>query len=214
MSTPASPWDRLYNDLKLQIPGVIDAVQASVTFSLFKDFCDKTNIWTEEVPILAKPNTYSYVLLVNEKGAANRLLLVYDPASAPPNKQWVQGNAQMQRPGVLTVSFPPAQDTPWMAVVAKTPSDPTNAEKYPDMHASSYWIIDKYREALTFGILARLQMMPGKPYTNAAAAKTNNQYYISERSKARTDAVKANVYGGQRWVYPQSFATISRNGAT
>jgi hypothetical protein len=215
MTAPANaPWKRLYDDIKIQIPGVLDAVLQQVTFSLFKDFCDKTNIWWEDLPITVTPNANSFPFVVLQKGTPNRLLMVYDPAQNNPNRQWVQGNVQMLVPGVITISYPPSTAAEWRVVVAKTPLDPTNSENYPELPADWNWVVDKYREALTFGILARLQMMPGKPYTNAKAAKDNNQYYISERSKARTDAVKANTYGGQRWQYPQSFSTVSRKGWT
>jgi hypothetical protein len=214
MSQPSSPWDRLYADIKIQIPGVTDAVMAQVVFSLFKDFCDKTNIWTEDVPIPVQPNVTSYSFTVANKGTPNRLLLLYDPAVQGPDKRWVSTNVQMMTPGVIEIGYSPSTATTWHAVVAKTPKEPTNAENYPDIGVDFVWVLDKYREALTFGILARLQMMPGKPYSNMQQARYNNQYYISERGKARTDAIKANVFGGQRWVYPQSFATVRRGGWT
>lgn len=212
MSAPTNPWTRLYGDVKVHIPGVVDAVMAQVAFSLFKDFCDKTNLWTEVVPIPVDPDHKSYAFSVND-GAPNRLLLVYDPAQEDPNRKWVQGNMQMQAPGVLTVSYPPSTATTWNAVVAKTPLDVTD-EGYPDIDEANYWIVDKYREALTYGILGRLQYMPGKPYSNDAAGKRNNQVYIAERSKARTDGIKANTFGGQRWMFPQGFATVTRKGWT
>lgn len=211
MTAPAAPWLHLYNDIKLQIPGVLDAVQAQTTFSLFKDFCDKTNLWTETVAIPVLPNITTYVFTVAEKGTPNRLIMLYDPAAGPV-PHWVQSNVAMMIPGTLVMYYSPSTATAWNAVVAKTPTDPVRSDMYPDMLESSYWIVDKYREALTYGILGRLQAMPGKPYSNPKAAATNNQYYISERGKARTDAIKANVFGGQRWQFPQSFATINRGG--
>lgn len=212
MSKPAEPWARLYEDVKIQIPGVLDAVQAQVTFSLFKDFCDKTNIWQEEVGIRVQPNVTRYPFSLGKFGTPNRLLLVYNPTQANPNKEWVQGNVQMAVPGVITISYPSSMEELWYAIIAKTPKDPTDGERYPRIDDCDSWIIDKYREALTTGIVGRLQNMPGKPYSNSKDAKAANQYYIAERGKARTDVLHANTYGGQRWMYPQAYATIRRGG--
>lgn len=207
-----TPWKRLYDDIKIQIPGVLDAVQAQVTFSLFKDFCDKTNIWQEEVAVPVLPDVITYPFVLLGRGQPNRLMMMYDPAQGSRDKHWVQGNVQMTVPGILTISYSPSTAATWNAVIAKTPIDPTMTDKYPNMEPSAYWIVDKYREALTFGILGRLQKMPGKPYSNSKEAKDNTQYYISERSKARTDMIKANTFGGQRWAFPQGFATTTRKG--
>jgi hypothetical protein len=185
---------------------------SQVAYALFKDFCDKTNIWTEDVPVPVLPNVISYPFTLLEKGTPNRLMMMYDPAQANPDKHWVQGNVQMTVPGILTISYSPSMAATWRAIIAKTPLQATVSDKYPDLMPTSYWIVDKYREALTFGILGRLQKMPGKPYSNSKEAKDNTQYYISERSKARADMIKANTFGGQRWAFPQGFATTTRKG--
>jgi hypothetical protein len=214
MTAPIAPWDRLYSDIKIQIPGVLDAVQAQVTFSLFKDFCDKTNIWWEDIPVPVVPDvlTYNFVPTPPNKGAINRLLLLYDPTVNDPDKKWVQSGVSMLVPGTIVLAHAPSTAVTWHAIVAKTPLDPVDTQGYPDIDAEFKWVLDKYREALTYGILARLQMMPGKPYTNAQMSNFNNRNYVSERGKARTDALKANVFGGQRWQFPQGFATVRRGG--
>lgn len=210
MTAPTAPWLRLYSDLKLQIPGVLDVVQAQLTFSLFKDFCDKTNLWTETVAIPVLPNVTTYEFLVTS-GAPNRLLMLYDPAAGPV-PHWAASNVSMMIPGTIVMYYSPSTGTVWNAVVAKTPADPVRSDMYPDLPESAYWIVDKYREALTYGILSRLQAMPGKPYSNDKASKTNDQLYRAEMGKARTDGIKANVFGGQRWAFPQGYATINRGG--
>lgn len=209
---PASPWTRLFSDVKIDIPGVTNAVFQQVLFRVWKDFCDKTNIWTEDVPIDAEPDVLNYPFTLAHKGAPNRLILLFDPANQDPDKKWVQGNIQMQMPGTIVLSYAPSQAVTWMAVIAKTPFDPTNAENYPDLETEDYWIVDKYREALYFGTLGRLQASPSKPYTNPTLAQANLRQYTAERSKARGDVMKANVFGGQRWMYPQSFAVAGRKG--
>lgn len=210
-ATYPNPWPHLFADVKIDIPGVTDAVYKQVLFRTFKDFCDKTNIWQEEVEFVAKPDGHLYPAPVT-KGFPNRLMLVYDPAMQHPDKKWVQGGITMPQPGWISLSYPPSSDVTWKAVYAKTPTDPTDADKHPDMEPWDYWIVDKYRECLYFGTLGRLQASPSKPYSNTGLAKYNLQNYRSELGKARTDVLKANMYGGQRWMFPQSFSTVSRKG--
>jgi hypothetical protein len=200
--------------VKIDIPGVTNAVFQQVLFRVWKDFCDKTNIWTEDVPIDVVPDIFTYPFTLANKGAPNRLILLYDPATEDPNRKWVQGGISMQVAGVIQLSYAPSTATTWVATIAKTPFDPTDSENYPDLDPADYWIVDKYREALYFGTLARMQASPSKPYTNPTLAQANLRQYIAERSKARGDVMKANVFGGQRWMYPQSFATASRKGWT
>lgn len=211
---PAPPWARLFSDVKIDIPGVTNAVFQQVLFRVWKDFCDKTNIWVEAVPIDVAPPTLIYPFTLVGKGAPNRLMLLYDPASASPDRKWVQGAVNMQVAGIIELSYAPSSATTWMAVIAKTPFDPTDSENYPDLDPEDYWIVDKYREALYFGVLGRLQSSPSKPYTNPTLAQANIRQYTAERSKARGDVMKANTFGGQRWMYPQSFAVGGRKGWT
>lgn len=210
-TTPV-PWQRLYNDIKIAAAGVTDAVMQQELFRCFKDFLDQTNIWTEEVPIVVLPNVYSYPFTLEGKGTPSRLMLLYNPALMRPEKFWVPGGGSMQVPGVLALGFAPSTSETWNAVVAKNIIDPVDDQNYPDIDDEDYWIVDKYRDALYYGTLARLQVQVSKPYTNMPGARTNMQMYIMQRSKARTDVVKANTYGGQRWSFPQGYATTSRKG--
>lgn len=210
----ADPWPRLYADVKIDIPGVTDAVFKQVLFRTWKDFCDKSNIWVEEVPVEVNPDELSYPFPVNNKGTPNRLQLVYDPLAANPDRKWVQNNISMTVPGIITLWYKPSSVATWNVVVSKTPIEPTDDDNYPDLIPEDRWIIDKYRDALYFGVLGRLQMSPNKPYSNAKNAGYNLQNYRVELGKARTDAIKANVLGGQRWMYPQAFAAVARKGWT
>lgn len=213
MPTPSTaPWDHLYNDIKIAVPAVTDALLKQVLFQVIKDFTDKTNIWTEEVPIAVEPNTLDYPFTVADKGTPNRLLLLFDPLQKDPDPKWVQGNVNMQLPGTIHLAYSPSTATTWTAAVAKTPVDPPTVDKYPDLGVGGLWFVDKYREALTNGVMGKLMLLPAKSFSNPANAKWFWQSYIAERSKARGDMIKANVYGGQRWMYPQGWAALRRGG--
>lgn len=212
MTVPASPWDRLFADVKISLPGVTHAVYAQELFRCVKDFMDKTNIWQETVTINGLANVLTYSFTVT-KGTPNRLLMFYDPAtSTNPNFRYWAANASMQVPGVIVIAYPPSNPVSWRAVVAKNIQNPVTPDLQPDIDATSQWIVDKYRDAFFYGTLARLQRQPIKPYTNMGMSKDNMQHYIAERGKARTDAIKMNTFGAQAWTYPQTFATVSRKG--
>jgi hypothetical protein len=206
------PWQRLYNDVKIQVPGATDAVTKQELFRCAKDFFDETNLWTEGVPFVVTPNVHSYTVTPVGKGTPNRLIVVFDPAQQYPDMRWVQSGIQMDQPGIITMRYSPSTSANWVALYAKTPTDPVDANGYPDMESSAWWLIDKYRDAFFYGTVARLQLQPSKTYSNLKSGGWNNQNYITQRGKARTDALKANVLGGQRWMFPQGYATISRKG--
>lgn len=213
MTTPTTaPWDHVYNDIRLALPGVTDALLQQVLFQVVKDFTDKTNIWQEEVPIAVVPNTKVYPFSVVDKGAPNRLLLLYDPSVQTPDPKWVETWVTMDKPGTIKIGYTPSSATTWNAVVAKTPIDPPTAQRYPDLGTGGLWFIDKYRDGLVLGVQGRLMMLPAKTFSNPAIGRQYYQFYISERSKARGDVTKANVFGGQRWMFPQGWATPHRGG--
>lgn len=210
--TAVVPWQRLYNDLKISIPGVTDAVMKQEMFRCAKDFFDMTNIWTEDVPFVVDPSNLSYQVTPAGKGVPNRLIVVFDPLVYPQGTHWVQSGIEMQVPGTIVLMYAPSSSANWVATYAKNVTDPADVNGFPDIDTGSYWIIDKYRDAFYYGTMALLQRQPAKTYSNANEGVRNHQYYITQRGKARTDALKANVYGGQRWMYPQSYATVSRKG--
>jgi hypothetical protein len=220
MTSPTEPiWVRLYNDVKIDLPGVTDAVFKQELFRVLKDFFDKTNIWIEEVPITGMPNVTLYPFTVAGKGTPSRLMMLFNPALSPPAlPRWIQTYVAMPEPGVIQVGYAPSEQVQWVAAVTKNIVDPVDAESYPEIDdgtgpvADKTWIIDKYRDCLSFGVLYRLQMQPTKPYSNPVLGKYNYGHYMSERGKARADAMKQNAYGAQNWQFPQAWATTARKG--
>lgn len=215
MTVPLTPWDRLYSDVKISVPAVTDAVYAQELYRCVKDFVEMTNIWQETVPITGLPNTLSYPFTLAGKGTAYRLLIVYDPviSTNPNDRRWIQNSVGMQVPSTIVIGYAPSSSRQWEAIVSKSIND-VNDDNQPDIDDEDQWFIDRYRDALYYGTLARLQRQPAKPYTNAQLAKDNMQQYITQRGKARTDVMKQNTFGAQSWTFPQTFATVTRKGWT
>lgn len=213
MTVPSQPWERLYSDVKIDVPGVTDAVFKQKLFQCVKDFLEQTNIWIEQVPITGEPNVHEYPVTLEGKGTPYRLMMLYNPDISPPNyPRWIQGGVGMSPPGVISVPYAPSTEVQWVAIIAKSIVDPSDAEGYPELDDDYAWIIDRYRMAFYYGTLARIEAQPAKPYSNPNLAATHNRLYITERGKARTDVLKHHTYGAQAWVFPQGYASITRKG--
>jgi hypothetical protein len=213
-TVPSPPYERIFNDTKIIVPGLTDAVFKQVIFAVTNDFCDATNVWTQEFDISADPQHTSYTIVPASGSMANRLMMLYDPAVASPDKRWVMGGAMMQKPDVITVPYAPSSAVLWKAIVALLNDDPLNSEGYPDVPSDQFWWLNQYRDAFVSGCLARLFLMPAKTYSNPKLAAYYQQLFTSERSKARGDVIKANTFGGQRWQFPQGWSTVTRKGWT
>jgi len=212
---PNPPYERIFNDVKIQVPGLTDAVFKQVMFALVNDFCDATNVWIEEFDINADPDHTRYTFTPVSGQMANRLMVLYDPALVPPNeKRWVMGSCGMDVPGIITIPYAPSSAVLWKAVVAMLNDDPVNSQGYPDVPSNQFWWLNKYRDAFVTGAMAGIYAMPAKTYSNPQLAAVYQRLYISKRSKARGDIIKANTFGGQRWQFPQGWSTVTRKGWT
>lgn len=118
------------------------------------------------------PNPDSY-LEVNPSG--------YTPTPAPPT-------AYGQREdGTLTfLEIPDRQYT--NAVTIRAALAPLrDSTKFDD------FVYEQWAEIIGFGAKARLQINPGKPYTNVEAAQINQARYMTGLNDARQRAVRGNV---------------------
>lgn len=201
---PGSAFDRIFQDVKKDIPSAVDAVVRQEIFRVMDDFTQTTNIWVEDLPFAVTPENLSYTVTPAE-GKPNRLLLVYDTASE--RKYWAGQGISMRVPGVIQLYRPPQQAGTWSAVIAKRTAEPLSSDKYPNIDD---WIVEKYADCIGRGVIARLQIEPQKPYSNLMLAQVNQRAYIDGRSIARANDGHANVFDAQGWRFPQSWATTSR----
>lgn len=201
---PGSAFDRIFQDIRKDLPSVTDATLRQELFRVMDDFTQTTNIWRETIPFPVDPAIMSYEVTPAE-GKPNRLLLVYDTAA--PTLYWAGPGITMRVPGVIQLWRPAAQAGTWAAVIAKRTSQPLSSDNYPNIDD---WIVEKYADCIGRGILARLQWEPQKPYSNPMLAGVNQKAYVDGRSLARANDGHANVINGQNWRYPQSWATVQR----
>ena len=198
-----SPFDRIFNDIRKDVPSVVNATFAQELFRVMDDFTQTTNIWRETFPLTIVPNDRSYTVAPTD-GQPNRLLLVYNVDAS--TLYWAASGITMRVPGVIELFRNPTTAANWAAVIAKRVSNLT-PDGYPVIDD---WIVDKYADTIGRGVLARIQFEPQKPYSNPMLAQTNQRAYIAGRSLARANDGAMNVYNGQAWLYPQGFSTVNR----
>jgi hypothetical protein len=223
----ASAFDRIFADVRKDLPSVVDAVLRQELFRVMDDFTQTTNLWQEHVPIHVEPHVTTYPF-TTVTGKPNRLMVVYGDQGQPemgpliwpppprvgypPNPTlWPGGAMTMRIPGVLHLPRDLNMSSVWWAVIAKRTAEPLAADNYPVVDD---WIVDKYADTIGRGILARLMIEPQKPYSNPMLAQVNQKAYLSGRSLARVNDGHANIFDGANWRFPQQFATVNRKGFT
>lgn len=207
MAPPAHPsvFDRIYADVRKDLPSVAQAVINQELFRVMDDFCQRTNIWQESIAVAVLPNVTSYTLAPTN-GRINRLMFVYDAAAA--TQYWPRSGITMRVPGILTLYYPVPSAASWVAIVAKRIWTPLDADTgYPVIDD---WIVEKYADTIGRGMIARLQWQPQKPYSNPMLAQANQRAYYAGCAEARVNDSHANVFNGQAWLFPQGWSTTTR----
>lgn len=209
MTEPAV-WRGIFARIRSQVPNAPDALIRQEIFNIMVDFTQGTNLWQEDVPINVVPNQLTYPFSVTS-GVTYRLMVVYKDGDQ--NKNWVDSGITMRVPGVLQLTRGQSEAVLWHAVVAKACRTPLvingTDTGYPEVDA---WIVDQNSDTIYYGTMWLLQRMPAKAFRDPVAARENGMIYSSAKSQARVDGMRTNVFGGQAWLYPQGFATITRKG--
>lgn len=198
---------RLMADCRAELPGVIPSALRAAYFSMLKDFCDKTNVWQEDIDVPLVAGTSSYTITCTGNGQIIRLLNLFDSQDA--TESWFD-RCSMRVPGALILAnTPTTTGQTLVARVAKTVYDPTDANDLPYIDA---WIVQRYWDTLKAGTIARLMMQPMKTYTNIQLAGIQMKIYGNGRNVARDEVVKANVFGQTAWAFPQTMGTSRQRG--
>jgi hypothetical protein len=71
-------------------------------------------------------------------------------------------------------------------------------------------VIEKYQDYVASGVLSRLTTQPGKPYSNQKLAVYHGRHFMEGVALAKKEARQGHVFGGQRWAFPQTFASHSQ----
>jgi len=190
---------RLMDNLRVRLPGALDATVQLEFFSVMNEFFQETNVWTEDIDIPVVAGLRDYILVPSGVAVINRLMGVVNSDERPVG-------ALMKTPGELHLMNSPNQAATYTAEVALTITDPVTREGYPEFPD---WVLNKYGTDLLDGTLGRMMTQPAKPYSNERLSIFHMRRFETAKSKAKVEAQHRNVYRGQSWRFPQSFA--SRN---
>lgn len=198
--------NRLMDNARIKLPGALDNAIQFELFSALDEFLQTTNIWYEDIEFavtpttdtyLQNPDAYTYELQVLEGGLINRLIGVVDSSG-------FAQRATMPTPGFIILEYSPNQADTFTARVAKTVTDPVTRDGYP---VFPDWILNKYGVDILDGVLGRMMGQIAKPYSSPQIAMVHLRRFQQAISKAKAEVMHGNVYRGQSWRFPQTFAT-------
>lgn len=195
---------RLIDHARMRLPGALDAAIQMELFSVMNEFFQTSNAWYEDIPFdvtpttavyLQDPDAYTYQI-VPDQGSITRLVGVVDSKEFPQK-------AFMPTLGYVVLANSPQNADTYIARVFKTITDPVTREGYP---VFPDWILNKYGVEILDGLLGRMMSQLAKPYSSPALAQMHLRSFKSGVSQAKVEAAHQNVYRGQSWRFPQTFA--------
>lgn len=208
-NTPA--YDRLLDNIRINLPGALDNIIQLELFNTFKDFCRYTKAWQECIPLDVTPASKCYNFSATG-GDPEWLLGVWPPSNTQPDgtdppSEISPGRpgplpAIMPQPGVLHLQYAPNMEQTYNVVVSLTVTDPLTRTGLPIFPE---WLLEKHQDALQEGTISRMMLQGSKPYTSKEGALFHGGVYRKLRNETRNAVNIGNVYGGQRWQFPQTF---------
>lgn len=201
---PNADMNRLMDHARIRLPGALDAAIQMELFAVLNEFFQKSNIWYEDIQFQAQPTSDTYLEnpeaytydIVPTKGTVTRLV-------GTVNSQEIPVRATMPVLGRLVLTYPPEMSDTYTTRVALTVVDPVTQDGYPDFPD---WIMKKYGNGILDGVLGRMMSQIAKPYTSTQGAQFHLRSFKQIVSQAKVEAARKNVYRGQNWWFPQSYA--------
>jgi hypothetical protein len=197
--------NRLMDNARVKLPGALDAALQMELFLVMKEFFDSTNIWEEEIPFavtttdlsrVTNPEAFTYEIVPTD-GQIIRLISITDSGGFPQH-------GEMAVPGTIVLTYSPNEAGTYTATVSKSISDPVTRQGYPVFPA---WVLDRYFDTILSGLLGQMMGQIAKPYSSPQMAQFHMRKFSVGVSRANNEHHHANVMGGQRWRFPQSFTT-------
>lgn len=197
---------RIFDNLRLSLPGVLDGVLQIELWNVVDDYCRASNIWRETVAVDVTPDETEYDLVPETQNTEIARLMWLLDANDGTGKAV---SSYLTNDGTLVIKSAPAAATTYYAEIALTPASTVVAadNPYPDVPD---WVWIDHGTTIQAGVMARCMLQPAKPYTNAQLAATHAKMYRGGMLDARRETEKGNKYGAQRWSFPQAFAARRR----
>lgn len=187
---------RLFDNLRIRLPGVIDDVLKLELFSVLNEFFQDTNAWYEDIPFAVTSGVTTYPITPSTPAKIVRLQGVV-------NSDEVSVHATMPGDDEITLRWAPTQADTYTARVTLTVNDPLTRDGYPEYPD---WALSLYFDEIMDGVLGRAMSQAAKPYANERMAIYHMRRFRSGVARAKVEAQHQYLYRGQTWKFPQTFA--------
>lgn len=217
---PLSTLDVAYvmNECRIKLTGASDTGIQQELWGVIKEFLQDTNSWIEYQKLLVQAGVQEYDVAPATGGQIIRLVGVIDGNCIPVNATMPNLGRLCIHQRITTTSIdvtPPAGTTsatnPWKFAVVKNIAFPQTRELVP---IAPEFVLKVYSQAIIDGVLGKSMLQQAKSYTNKELGQYHLKRFRDEIGIARNDAYNQNVQGGQRWSFPQQFATHTQRGGS
>jgi hypothetical protein len=186
--------DRLFDNLRVALPGVTDNALKLELYNVLDDFCRDASVWREtiEVPLIEGMDTY----LVTPAGTEITRVYNIDHATLD------VANATYEFGQLLFDQAPTLADTeaPAYLTVALTPALTQGADP-ENMLPEDMWSL--WHRAILSGTMARMMGQPAKPYSNPQQAVLRHTEYVQQKAVAKRYTETGGQPGAQLWRFPR-----------
>lgn len=104
----------------------------------------------------------------------------------------------------LRIDLNPNVVETWIATLSLNICDPMDKDGFAD---PPDWVMEKWNDYITSGVICRLMLQPGKPYSSLPGAQYYGRKFNEGVGIARTEVRRMFTYGSQRWGFPQGWNT-------
>lgn len=168
----------ILNDVYLEVPGCANEIMKQQLRLTAREFCTRTEAWTDYVTKSIVANTESYNLNTGYSANIHRILWVKYGTSATldTTSPLAVNQYKLDNEWTLTLLFdcPTAITNGLYVKMALRPvfgGVSTDANDLPE------WFIDRYAEFLSAGVKSRLMRMPRKPWSNPELSRHYESIY-------------------------------------
>jgi hypothetical protein len=184
---------RLMENVRIKLPGALDDAIKLELFNVLNEFLTDSRCWLDEVQVDIEPEVVTYEVTPEEDGVVVSLESFTNSDDSPVA-------ATMQIPGTVVLTNTPAEEDTCTAKVSLTVMNPDDTNGYPRMPD---WLLSKHFNGILHGLLGAMMTQQAKPYTNERMAVYHIRKFRAAIANARAEARRQNLYGGQRWRFPQ-----------
>lgn len=184
---------RIMANARIKCTGAVDAALRLELFNVLDEFCKETDVWREAIQVTTVAGDVEYTLTPTE-GRCLRLLELYTT-----NGQVGVGGS-MPVPGELRLFREQEAGMLLDAIVSLIPVDPTDTDDFPIV---ADWLWERYTTEFIDGLLYKMMVQTGKPYSNPQLAMYHGRKWRNAISVARADTIKQNKADGQAWRFPR-----------